>query len=49
MDNEIIYMKKQQGETEEWYCTQHKKLVHQIFDILEANDLYTKPEKCVFK
>jgi hypothetical protein len=24
-------------------------LVHQIFNILEKNDLYVKPEKCAFK
>jgi hypothetical protein len=24
-------------------------LVHQIFNILEKNDLYIKPEKCAFK
>jgi hypothetical protein len=49
MDNGIIYMKQWLGETEEKHQNQHQELVHQIFDILEVNDLYVKPEKCAFK
>ena len=29
--------------------TRHWKYVHEIFDILEANDLYVKIEKCAFE
>jgi hypothetical protein len=49
MDDGIIYTKWQPGETEEQHWQWHQELVHHIFDILEANDLYVKPEKCVFK
>jgi len=27
----------------------HRKIVHEIFDILAQNDLYLKPEKCLFE
>jgi hypothetical protein len=49
MDNRIIYMKRQPGEMEEQHRQWHCKLVHQIFDILEKNDLYVKLEKCAFE
>jgi hypothetical protein len=49
MDDGIIYTKRQPGETEEKHWTQHWELVHCIFNILEANDLYIKPEKCAFE
>jgi hypothetical protein len=49
MDDGIIYMKKQPGESENQHRTWHWELIHCIFDILEANDLYIKPEKCAFK
>jgi Reverse transcriptase (RNA-dependent DNA polymerase) len=46
MDNGIIYTKRNPEETEEQHVTRHRKLVHHIFDILEAHNLYIKPEKC---
>jgi hypothetical protein len=49
MDNGIIYMKRRPGETENQHRQWHWELVHQIFNILAMNDLYIKPEKCVFK
>jgi hypothetical protein len=49
MDDGIIYTKWQPGETEEQHQQQHQELVHQIFHILEKNDLYIKPEKCAFE
>jgi hypothetical protein len=49
MDDSIIYMKRQPGETENQHWQRHWELVHRIFNILEANDLYVKPEKCTFE
>jgi hypothetical protein len=49
MDNSIIYTKQWPGETEEQHQQWHRELVHQIFDILEKNDLYVKLEKYVFE
>jgi hypothetical protein len=49
MDDGIIYTKWCLGETEEWHQARHQELVHHIFDILEQNDLYMKPEKCTFE
>jgi Reverse transcriptase (RNA-dependent DNA polymerase) len=49
MDDGIIYTKKNPGETDEQHIKWHRLLVHHIFDILEANDLYIKPEKCAFE
>jgi hypothetical protein len=49
MDNGIIYTKQLPGEIEEHHRQQHQQLVHHIFEILEKNDLYVKPEKCTFK
>jgi hypothetical protein len=49
MDDDIIYTKWQPGEMEQWHWQWHRKLVHQIFDILEKHDLYMKPEKCAFE
>jgi hypothetical protein len=49
MDNGIIYMKRQPGKTDGQHTKRHHELVHCIFDILEANDLYVKLEKCAFE
>jgi hypothetical protein len=49
IDDGIIYIKWWPGETEEQHRQWHWELVHQIFNILVANDLYVKPEKCAFK
>jgi hypothetical protein len=49
MDDGIVYTKQWPGKTEEKHWKQHQELVHQIFNILEANDLYIKPEKCTFE
>jgi hypothetical protein len=49
MDDGIIYMKWQPGKTEDQHWQRHRELVCQIFDILEASDLYVKPEKCAFE
>jgi hypothetical protein len=49
MDNRIIYTKWCPRETEEQHRQQHQQLVHHIFNILEQNDLYIKPEKYTFK
>jgi len=34
---------------EEQHLRQHHKLVHEMLDELEANDLYLKLEKCAFE
>jgi hypothetical protein len=49
MDDGIIYTKRRPGETENQHRQRHWELVHQIFNILAANDLYVKPEKCTFE
>ena len=49
IDDGIIYTKKGKEETEEQHWQWHRKLVHHIFDLLEANDLYIKLEKCAFE
>jgi hypothetical protein len=49
MDNGIIYTKWWLGESENQHRARHWNLVHQVFNILEANDLYVKPEKCTFE
>jgi hypothetical protein len=49
MDDGIIYTKRNLGETDDQHVKRHRQLVHWIFDILEANDLYVKPEKCAFE
>jgi hypothetical protein len=49
MDNRIIYTKRQPREMEDQHRQRHRDLVHRIFNILEKNNLYVKPEKCVFK
>jgi hypothetical protein len=49
MDDGIIYTKQRPGKTEEQHWARHRELVHHIFDILEQNNLYVKPEKCTFE
>ena len=49
MDDIAIHTKPQEGETETQHVAQHRQHVHRILDILEANDLYLKPEKCEFE
>jgi len=49
MDDGVIYTKKLPTETEKEHLAHHRKHVHKIFDILEAHDLYVKPEKCAFE
>ena len=49
MDDIIIHTKRRRDKTEEQHLQRHHKLVHKMLDKLEANDLYLKPEKCIFK
>lgn len=49
MDDGVIHTYKLPHETEEEHLARHRKYVHTIFDILEENDLYLKPEKCLFE
>ena len=49
MDNGIIHTKRLPNETPEQHLKQHRKYVHEIFDILAENDLFVKPEKCTFE
>ena len=49
MDDIAIHTKPQVGETEAQHVAWHWQHVHWVLDILEANDLYLKPEKCEFK
>ena len=49
MDDRVIYTRPLEGKTHKEHLARHQKYVHEIFDILEANDLYVKIEKCAFK
>ena len=49
MDDGIIHTKQLPDKTPEQHLKRHQKYVHEIFDILAENDLFVKPEKCVFK
>jgi hypothetical protein len=49
MDNGVIHTRRLPHETEEEHLLHHQKIVHEVFNILEANDLYLKPKKCLFK
>ena len=49
MDDITINTKPQEGETEAQHVARHWQHVHRVLDILEANDLYLKPEKCKFE
>ena len=49
MDDGVIHTYKLPHETEEEHLARHRRYVHIIFDILEENDLYLKPEKCLFE
>ena len=49
MDNSIIHTKYLPHETQKQHLERHRKYVHEIFDILEENDLFIKPEKCTFE
>ncbi len=48
-DDGVIYTKKLPNETKVQHLTRCCKYIHRIFDILEAHDLYVKPEKCMFE
>ena len=49
MDDITIHTKPQDDETEQQHLERHRQYVHRVLDILEANDLYLKPEKCEFE
>ena len=49
MDDGVIHTRRLPHETEEEHLLRHRKIVHEVFDILEANDLYLKPKKCLFE
>jgi len=49
MDDGVIHTKCLPHETKEEHVLQHRKWVHEIFNILCQNDLYLKPEKCQFE
>ena len=49
MDDIAIHTKPQEGETEQQHQERHRQYVHRDLDILEANDLDLKPEKCEFE
>jgi Reverse transcriptase (RNA-dependent DNA polymerase) len=48
MDDIAIHTQPLLGETEAEHMEQHKQLIHQVLDKLEANNLYLKLEKCKF-
>jgi RNase H-like domain found in reverse transcriptase/Reverse transcriptase (RNA-dependent DNA polymerase) len=48
MDDIVIHTQPLLGETEAEHMEQHKQLIHQVLDKLEANNLYLKLEKCKF-
>ena len=49
MDDIAIHTKPQDGETEQQHLERHRQYIHRVLDILEAYDLYLKPEKCEFE
>jgi len=49
IDNIVIHTKRRKDETKEQHLQWHHKLVHEMLDELEANDLYLKLEKCIFE
>ena len=49
MDDGVIYTSLLDRETHEEHLARHRRYVHKIFDILEANDLYVKIKKCTFE
>ncbi len=49
MDDGVIHTSPLPHETDEEHLARHRKIVHEIFDILAQNDLYLKPEKCLFE
>ena len=49
MDDIAVHTKLRPGETEEQHLAQHRDLTHHILDKLEEEDLYLKPEKCMFE
>ena len=49
MDDGVVHTGQLPFETKEEHRVRHQRLVHEVFDILEANDLYLKPEKCLFE
>ena len=49
MDDRVVHTWQLPFETETEHLACHRRLVHEVFDILEANDLYLKPEKCLFE
>ena len=49
MDDGVIYTQQRPGESDDQHRARHRSYVHRIFNILAANDLYVKPEKCAFE
>ena len=49
MDDRIIHTKHLPHKTPKQHLLQHQKYIYEIFDILEENDLFIKPEKCAFE
>ena len=49
MDDRVVHTRQLPFETEAKHLARHRRLVHEVFDILEANNLYLKPEKCLFE
>ena len=49
MDDGIIHTKRLTHKTPEQHLLRHQKYVHEIFDILEENNLFVKLEKCAFE
>ena len=48
MDNIAIHTKPLPGESHQQHHARHSKLTHHVFDKLEKEDFYLKPEKCAF-
>ena len=49
MDDGIIHTKCLPHETTKQHILRHCKYVHEIFNILEENNLFVKLEKCAFE
>ena len=49
MDDIVIHMGAQPGESNEDHLKRHRALVQQVLEQLKTNNLHLNPEKCVFK
>ena len=49
MDDMAIHTKREEGETENDHVKQHRRIVSEMLETLESNDLYLNIDKCEFE